>query len=80
MMNSVLIAIVIVSALLLMAVIRYKFEKEQDVSAWVDIAIILVVLVTFHRTISGVGIGIIVATVFSLFTLVKPPEVYSEDW
>ena len=66
-MNSVLIAVVIISAILNLGFLKYLWDKGREESAIVSMIFFIFMLVIFNRTITGMSIGIIVSTAITMY-------------
>jgi len=78
-MNSpALIIATIVAGLILIGMIRIKFEDNRVFPAGIDIAIVIIGLFLAHRTAAGIAIVIIIAAVWSVWSYLAPPSIYDE--
>ena len=73
-MDGFLPLIIAISVFSNIAIIKWKFENNRLADAFLDLAVLIIIGFVFMGTISGLTIGTLASSMFSLYLLVSPPK------
>ena len=73
-MEGWLMLVIAISVFSNIAVIKWKFEHNRLGDAILDLVVLILISFVFMGTISGLTIGTLASSMFSLYLLISPPK------